>query len=153
MPAKFQKFLCLSFKDKLLFFEAFFWLGVYRAAVLTLPFKYLTRDFRAYPADRQPQLSCGQRAQQQAQSIALALRRAAKATPWKSVCLPQALAAARMLRRRKIPGCFYLGVCKDTKGAMEAHAWSFCKTQILTGAPGHERFAPVSLFCWQEEPR
>ena len=76
--------------------------------------------------------------------------RAANNTPWESACLAQSLTAQRMLKRRGIPGVFYLGVMKgeNVKENMSAHAWSQCGETIITGHKGYEDYAVVSVFRW-----
>jgi hypothetical protein len=57
-----------------------------------------------------------------------------------------------MLKRRGIPGVFYLGVAKDeeSKEKMKAHAWSQCGDMIITGERGYEEFVVVSIFGWDK---
>jgi hypothetical protein len=87
---------------------------------------------------------------QTAQKVGQAIMRASAYTPWESACLAQSLTAQKMLKKRGIPGVFYLGVAKDeeSKEKMKAHAWSQCGDTILTGARGHETFTVVSVFEW-----
>lgn len=69
-------------------------------------------------------------------------------TPWKSVCLPQAVVGQWMLKRRNIPGTVYLGVMRNAVNTdkLAAHAWLRCGKIILTGANGHHQFTVVSTF-------
>lgn len=68
----------------------------------------------------------------------------AKVLPWKPVCLPQAVAAQWMLRRRGVPSTLYMGI--DPRGGYDAHAWVSVGDHIVTGGPSTERFAVVSTF-------
>lgn len=134
-------------EERKLIFEALALLGLARMGVLFLPFRFLAR-------------SIGNRIRQEAQTlpppadlksaqmIGEAIRAAAKYTPWESVCLPQAVAAKWMLKRRNIPGVLYLGVMKDaTKPEkLAAHAWIKSGNLILTGAKGHGQYTVVSRF-------
>ena len=83
-------------------------------------------------------------------SIGKAIEQAAAHTPWESACLAQSLTAQKMLKKRGIPGVFYLGVAKESKEKMKAHAWSQCGESIITGAKGHETFTVVSVFGWKK---
>jgi hypothetical protein len=132
--------------ERLLLLEAFALLGIARLMVLTLPFKWLAVSLgrhmnesgtRMDPSD----LHC-------ARIIGQAVRSAANNTPWKSVCLPQAVAAQWMLKRRHIAATLYLGVTKDeTKPEnLAAHAWLRCGDVILTGSAGHRQFTVVATF-------
>lgn len=69
----------------------------------------------------------------------------ARVLPWKPVCLPQALAAKKMLHRRGISSTLYLGV--DPARDLDAHAWVRVGGTIVTGGPRPDRFAVVSTFA------
>ena len=79
--------------------------------------------------------------------IGRAIRVAARRTPWESKCLAQALAAALMLRWRRLPFVLTLGVAKTTelKAGIDAHAWLFSGDILLTGA-GYERYSIIAQF-------
>jgi hypothetical protein len=80
-----------------------------------------------------------------ARRIRWAVETSARHLPWKPVCLPQALAAKRMLARRGIPSTLYLGV--DSARQLDAHAWVRVGRVIVTGGPREERFTVVSTFA------
>ena len=122
-------------------------LGMVRAAILTVPFKRLTRSLDQQKMIKSaPVLPAAE--MDKALLIGKAIKRAAQYTPWQSTCLPQALTAYRMLYKRNIPGVFYLGVSKEDTETAKAHAWSQCGDTILTGESGHESFTVVSVFIW-----
>lgn len=77
--------------------------------------------------------------------ISWAVTAAARNLPWKPVCLPQAMAAQWMLRRRGIPSTLYLGV--NPAAGLDAHAWVRAGRVIVTGGPQPENFAVVSSFA------
>ncbi|MDQ3517885.1 MAG: lasso peptide biosynthesis B2 protein [Gemmatimonadota bacterium] len=81
----------------------------------------------------------------QAARVHRAIATAARHLPWKPVCLPQAVTAQWMLRRRGIPSTLYLGT--DPARGYDAHAWVRAGSVIVTGGPGQERFAIVSSFA------
>jgi hypothetical protein len=70
---------------------------------------------------------------------------AARVLPWKPVCLPQAIAATLLLKRRGIVSTLYLGV--DPTRALDAHAWVRVGEVTVTGGPVDQRFAVVSTFA------
>lgn len=84
-------------------------------------------------------------------TIGKVISMAANNTPWESACLAQSLTAHRMLKKRGIPGVFFLGVKKGeiSNEKMNAHAWSQCGDTIITGKDGHENFTVLSLFQWE----
>ena len=74
-----------------------------------------------------------------------AVETAARHLPWKPVCLPQAVAAQWMLRRRGVASTLYLGV--NPSVGLDAHAWVRAGTMIVTGGPTQDQFAVVSSFA------
>jgi hypothetical protein len=85
-------------------------------------------------------------AREEATTIRWAVDAAARHLPWKPVCLPQAVTAQWMLRRRRIPCTLYLGVDPRQEG-YDAHAWVRVGTVIVAGGPLQERFVVVSTFA------
>ncbi len=147
--SNFKKFVSLPFKEKKLFIEAFFMLGLMRLAILGVSFKRLTRSLIPVEDWGEPvKLPTEQR--RIALTIGKAIVRAARYTPWESACLVQSLAAQRMLKRRGIPGVFYLGVMKDEAESekLNAHAWTQCGEEIITGKGGHENFTVMFARKW-----
>lgn len=68
-------------------------------------------------------------------AVAWAIRAAARRMPFEANCLPQAIAARAMLRRRGIAALLYLGAGHDGVGRMEAHAWVDAAGVGVTGYP------------------
>jgi hypothetical protein len=132
--------------ERWLLVEAFFLLGVARLVLLIMPFKWLAVTLGRYMeetgTEMKPADAC------YARIIGRAVCSAANYTPWKSVCLPQAVAAQWMLKRRHIAGTLYLGVAKNETPQLKitAHAWLRCGNLILTGREGHRRFTVVAKF-------
>lgn len=65
--------------------------------------------------------------------VAFAIPRAADRVPWRADCLVQALAGERWLRRRGIAAQIIIGVKKDAKVPIDAHAWLDVGGQVVTG--------------------
>ncbi|MDH4132846.1 MAG: lasso peptide biosynthesis B2 protein [Gemmatimonadota bacterium] len=99
----------------------------------------LGRHMAVSPAERDEATS------PQVAGVRWAIEAAARHLPWRPVCLPQAVAAQWMLRRRGIPSTLYLGA--DPARAYDAHAWVRAGTTIVTGGPLEERFTVVSSFA------
>lgn len=70
-----------------------------------------------------------------------------KYTFWESQCLVKAIAAMKMLEKRKIESTLYLGTGKDENGKLIAHAWLRSGPYYVTGAEGMERFTVVGKFA------
>jgi len=138
----------------MLLIEAVIWLGLARAASLALPFRWTVRLFALRPDPDSTARRAGMPSAVAAVTPLLgwALRAAATRTPWKSTCLAQALAGARMLRRRDLPGRVALGVARSAEPPrpLEAHAWLSSGEEILTGAAEAERFSVVARFTLRQ---
>ena len=152
MIQKFKKFTKLSSEEKKLFIEAYVTLGLMRSAILTISFKRLTRSLE-HGAKKKELAKLSEQEMQTAKLVGQSIMRAAVYTPWESACLAQSLTAKKMLKKRGIPGVFYLGAMKDEEDTskMKAHAWSQCGDAIITGAGGHEAFTVLSAFGWGKE--
>jgi len=82
-----------------------------------------------------------------ARQISWAVAIASRNLPGEYACLPQALAAQIMLKRRGIPTTLYLGAAfKPSKDALKAHAWIRAGNVIVTGAPQHLDYRVVASF-------
>jgi hypothetical protein len=77
--------------------------------------------------------------------VAWAVAAAARRLPWKPVCLPQAVTAQWMLRRRGIQSTLYLGT--DPANHYNAHAWVRVGAVIVTGGDDPGRYTVVSTFA------
>ncbi len=142
-PAKWRR---RSQTERRLLLEAFTLLGIARLLILVIPFRWLAKSLGRHMAATEENTSESDLAK--ARMIGQAVRASAGYTPWESVCLPQAVTAQWMLKRRKIPGTLFLGVTKDQSKPekLAAHAWLKCGPMILTGAKGHQQFTVVSTF-------
>ena len=147
MLRKFKKFSQLSSEEKKLFFEAYVILGMMRVAILTISFKRLTCSLD-HVAKKEETPILNDKEMDIAIKVGQAITRAADYTPWNSACLAQSLTAQKMLKKRGVPGVFYLGASKD-KENMKAHAWSQCGETIITGGDSHEEFTVLSVFRWE----
>ena len=142
-PAKWRR---RSRIERLLLLEAFMQLCFARLAVLILPFRWLAVSLGRRMKETGTQINPSDL--RYARMVGQAVCSAARYTPWESVCLPQAVAAQWMLKRRNIPGTVYLGLAKvETKPEkLSAHAWLRCGHIILTGREGHRQFTVVATF-------
>ena len=149
---KIRKFAALSGEQKRIFIQAWFMLGWARAAILTVTFKRLCTGLQHHREVVAPS-GVSKIQLQQASDIGKLVASAASVTPWQSLCLVQVLVVQKLLKNRKIPGQFYLGVRKGAEGeqdplGMSAHAWLQCGDAIVSGAAGHQQFTVVSTFSW-----
>jgi hypothetical protein len=91
----------------------------------------------------------------EARRIGRAVERAARHLPWRTLCLPQAIAAKAMLAHRGIPATVHFGMALREGSAefpswsghrMLAHAWLTAGRANVVGASGAGRFAVVARF-------
>jgi hypothetical protein len=143
----FGKLRARSWREIALATEALLLLGVFRAAILLLPFRRITAMMGLVQVT--PDRFSGGTPVAAPEQFGWALQAAAARTPWESACLVQALAGMVMLSRRNVSSTLYLGVAKDASGseAMAAHAWLRSGNSIVTGGAGSERYAAISSFC------
>ncbi|SHM56359.1 Transglutaminase-like superfamily protein [Pseudomonas asturiensis] len=80
--------------------------------------------------------------------IGNAVKRAARHLPLTLLCLPQALAANWMLRRRGVAASLHFGValCEGPVRRMRAHAWLTVGQQSVIGVAGSQAFVEVARF-------
>lgn len=129
--------------------EAVACLLVARLAVVMLPFPTLARRLgRFVPPDEARRLGnrATARESQAAAEVGWAVTRAARYVPFKAVCLPQAMAAQGMLRRRGIASVMHFGASKGEAKPLDAHAWLDAAGVEVTGFPLAARLAEIACF-------
>lgn len=122
--------------------EAAAFLIVVAFALRILPFRLIARMVGGVREGRPSSSPTGDL---RAASIGRAVAAAARRLPWRPVCLPQALAAAFMLRLRAVPSHLCLGVRLED-GAIEAHAWLVVDGPaggVVCGGAEAPRFVPI----------
>lgn len=65
--------------------------------------------------------------------VAHAIPRVAWFLPWRSDCLPQAMAAQQWLGAEGVATAIVIGVDRERGGAFESHAWLQYGDQVVTG--------------------
>ena len=73
-------------------------------------------------------------------------RRSARYVPFKAVCLPQAMAARVMLKRRGVSSVMHFGAAKGTDKPLDAHAWLDAAGVEVTGYPVAKGFSEIACF-------
>lgn len=79
-------------------------------------------------------------------AIRTAVARAAPRVPFDAACLPQALVAAAMLARRRLPARVHLGGRRESEANWAFHAWTLSAHILATpaDAQGH---TPIAVFA------
>nr|WP_233167361.1 lasso peptide biosynthesis B2 protein [Paenibacillus roseus] len=129
---------------KRLLLEAYFYLGWARI-LKALPFSRIAPALGEHMAETTEQPQPAQIPVLREVSYAVQLM--SRHTWWESQCMVKAIAAMRMLERRKIESTLYLGMGRDEKGRLVAHAWLRSGPIVITGAEGRERYTCVAKFA------
>lgn len=122
-----------TWRERLLWCEAFAALAWAKLLVHSLPFRRLATRLGRAQTETPETITRSQRAI--AVEISWAVQAVARHIPLGFVCLPQAIAAKGMLRRRGLPSTLYLGVTpgRARPEAITAHAWLRAGNKIVTG--------------------
>jgi hypothetical protein len=139
------RFVGLARAERRLFLEAVIWLGLFRAVLVSVPFRGIAPHLGAHMAETPSGEEMPEK-QRLAKEVARAVSRADRHVPWEAKCLVQAMAGKKMLKRRGIETTLYLGLAKNEEAGLQAHAWLRCGDKILLGAGGLKGFAVVSTF-------
>jgi len=119
-----RKFLSLTRREKLFFFEAFILLLLSKLSVNTVAFRHIDSFLRAYRNDHpQARIDRPDDIQNDIELINLSLSRGTNVLPWNSMCLCRSIAGLIMLRRRGIPAVLLAGVKFLEDSSLHAHAW------------------------------
>jgi hypothetical protein len=123
-------------------------LGLTRVAILVLPFSLVRRALGDHHDPRTPTTTppLERDALARAARIGASVRLAARHTPWRSECYPQALTARILLGLARVPHVVSFGVRRDA-GELVAHAWVHAGGVPVTGFTGHE-YTEVGTFAW-----
>ncbi len=137
-------FLKLNRQSKLLLFESYFYLGWARI-LKALPFAKVAPSLGDIMVETPFTLQTDNKTI--LAHISQTIQITSRYTFWESQCLVKAIAAMKMLERRKIASTLYLGTAKDEAGHLIAHAWLRSGPFYITGSEGMERFTVISKFA------
>jgi len=66
--------------------------------------------------------------------------------PFNAVCLPQAMTARIMLKRRGVGSVLHFGAAKGEQKPLDAHAWLDAAGVEVTGYPVAAKFTEIACF-------
>ena len=138
-----RRFFLLPRHERRMTLEAAFILTLASAALKGLSFSVAMRIFGLREGGPAPKRHADPA---QARNIGRAVARAARRLPFNAVCLPQAVTAAVMLRRRGLAAEVRFGVAKRD-GVVSAHAWSLCGDAPVIGTENAANFVPISRYA------
>jgi hypothetical protein len=150
-----RRFGAVGHRRRALVIEAVAWLILARMALILIPFPRLARHLGTFvpPSDARAVKAASAAIPEQARlaaEIGWAVTRSARYVPFKAVCLPQAMAARVMLKRRGVKSIMHFGAAKgQDKGQsrpFDAHAWLDAAGVEVTGYPVAAQFAEIACF-------
>lgn len=130
-----------------MFLEALLCLAWAKLLIHTVPFRRLAPRLGQTQTETPPAIAAAERAR--AVHVSWAVQAVARHVPLRFICLPQAIAAKWMLRRRGIATTLYLGVAPDRAKheAITAHAWLRAGDKIVTGESEAARHRVLAFFA------
>jgi hypothetical protein len=146
-----RRFRQVGGRRRVLVAEAVVWLLLARLALIVIPFPRLARHLGTFvpPSDARALLAKSKGAQESvrlAEEVGWAVTRVARYVPFKAVCLPQAMAARIMLKRRGVSSVLHFGAAKGEEKPLDAHAWLDAAGVEVTGYPVAKGFAEIACF-------
>ncbi|HWD58307.1 MAG TPA: lasso peptide biosynthesis B2 protein [Stellaceae bacterium] len=137
-------------RQRALLIEAALWLLLARLALALVPFARLARRLGTFVPPSDPQvaerrLGGSDEHVRLAEEISWAVTRAARHVPYRAACLPQAMAARMMLKRRRVPSVLHFGAAMDAGHPLDTHAWLEAVGVEVTGFPASD-FADIACF-------
>ncbi|HUC62896.1 MAG TPA: lasso peptide biosynthesis B2 protein [Alphaproteobacteria bacterium] len=146
-----RRFAEVDGRRRMLVAEAVACLLAARLALILVPFPRLAGRLGTFVAPSDPRAArdaAGATPGQAllARDVGWAVTRSARWVPFKAVCLPQAMAAQFMLRRRGIASVMRFGARRGTEKPLDAHAWLDAAGVELTGYPVAPDIAEIACF-------
>ena len=146
-----RRFAQVGHRRRLLVTEAVVCLLLARLALIFIPFPRLARHLGKFvtPNDARVLRTRSERSEEHArlaEDIGWAVTRAARHVPFKAVCLPQAMAARVMLKRRGVSSVLHFGAGRGLDKPLDAHAWLDAAGVEVTGYPVAKNFAEIACF-------
>ncbi len=146
-----RRFAQVGHARRALVAEAVACLWLARLGLIFVPFPMLARRLGTFVPPSDPRTgaahaAAGQQQTQLAEEIGWAVTRAARHVPFKAVCLPQAMAARVMLKRRGVASVMHFGAARGREKPLDAHAWLDAAGIEVTGYPVGERITEIACF-------
>ena len=128
--------------------EAALFLLLARLLVARVPMRHWRQRLDTAAGSVPPPAGHGPRIVRRPRTIARIVRKVARRAPFRAVCLPQAMAAQWMLRRRGIASRLVFGVrrCPAADSGLQYHAWLTVDGEGLLGMRELETYAPLPPF-------
>ena len=146
-----RRFAQVDGRRRLVVVEAVVCLLAARLALILIPFPRLAGWLGTFVPPSDPRASRVQanattQHEMLAREIGWAVTRSARYVPFNAVCLPQAMAAQFMLRRRGVASVMHFGAGKGTDKPLDAHAWLDAAGVDVTGYPVAANLTEIACF-------
>ncbi len=144
-----RRFAQVSAARRALVVEAVACLLLARLGLIVVPFPTLARRLGQFVPPSDPRVAAARKRGPHgalANEIGWAVTRAARHVPFKAVCLPQAMAAQAMLRRRGVVSVMHFGAARGGEKPLDAHAWLDAAGVEVTGYPVAAGFVEIACF-------
>jgi len=139
------RYMHRSRPDRRLLIEALALLCWARLLIRVVPFRWIAPHL-GHPMALSP-VDVDEAHRQIALRVAWAVQAVANHVPLGFVCMPQAIAAKWMLRRRRLQSTLYLGLKQQKELGTTAHAWLRVGDMIVTGRNESCRHTVVATFA------
>lgn len=140
-------FVRLGRRDQVRLAAAWSLLGLTRLLILLAPFRVVRRLLGEDRAGHSPDDdTLGELQRARAERIGVIVQVAARHTPWRSECYPQALTARFFLAARRIPHRISFGLRRDGD-RLAAHAWVTAGGAPVVGGDGRD-YTEVGSYVW-----
>ncbi|MCP4100765.1 MAG: lasso peptide biosynthesis B2 protein [Lentisphaerae bacterium] len=135
-----RKFLKLSISNKRVLLEAVCFLFLAKILIVLLPYRFLKKFFGNY------KLKCTESnfKRFEVENISYLIQKVSNKLPIKFNCLNKAIAAKSMLKIRRINSTLYVGLSKNNKNKLIAHAWLMVNDIPVTGGKNNDEFSEVA---------
>ena len=146
-----ESFLAMDIRAKTMMAEALLALAAARLLLRMVPFSHLSRRFGDFvPPDDARVTAVLEGGAPDARDLARQVRDAVgcacRNAPFEAVCLPQAMAAHFMLKRRGVACVMRFGAGPSPKKPLELHAWLDAAGVKVTGYPLGPGLAEIACF-------
>lgn len=125
--------------------ETLFYLSFFKALVLIKSQQSIKARLGFFQSETLAAVS--QQEAQRVKTIARLIKKVSQHLPWTSLCLDKALTAQHLLKRRGIASTLYLGVIKNEKNDLTAHAWLRAGPIWVTGYSPHIPYTLVATYA------
>jgi Transglutaminase-like superfamily len=138
-----HSFIRLPATKRWLLIRAALLLGVMRLGLWLLPFQTLRRLLARFALGptRVPDTE-----QFSKSRVVWAVETASRHMPSASTCLTQALVVQTLLARRGYPAVVYIGVVREDRDELQAHAWVKSEGEVVIGGYELDRYTPLATL-------